>query len=160
LDNNIKKDIFENEILPIFNKIYFADDSPFLIPYIEDKKEYNYLFNIFYHASIYKTLCFLKNIQLTYKEYINLFNNTINSKTFDGFTYIYYFNEAILKIGSYQDEDNLADAIYPLNDNLIKSDIQKISLIQEQKNEIDSVKKNLDKNLSNEDFDVDFEDFE
>ena len=164
LDLNEK--IFEKEVLPLFNKFYFSSDEPFLVPYISDKAEYDHLFNIIYHASIYKHLCFFKNFKLNYEEYSRLFNTTLKFETFDGFTYIKYFSTPIVKIGTYQDEDNnISNSIYPLVDEVIKNDIENLRILDEQDKQIESADEDF--NSSNksvfegfDDFDTDFEDFD
>lgn len=161
----LNEKIFKKDVLPIFNKFYFSSDEPFLIPHINNKAEYEHLFNVIYHASIYKHLCFFKNLQLNFEEYSRLFNTTITFETYNGFTYVKYFSKPIIKIGTYQDEDdNISNSIFPLIDEVIKNDIENLKILDEQDQQIENA--NKDFNSSNnsvfdgfEDFE-DFEDFE
>lgn len=157
LDLNEKT--FEKEVLPLFNKFYFSSNEPFLLPHIDDKTESDNLFSIIYHASIYKHLCFFKNIKLNYKEYSRLFNTTLSFETYNGFTYVKYLSKPIIKIGTYTNEDNtISNSIYPLVEEVIQNDIESLKLLDE----LDKQIKNADQdfNSSNKSVFDGFEDFE
>lgn len=158
--------VFEKEVLPLFDKFYFSSNEPFLLPHIDNKQEYDHLFNIIYHASIYKHLCFFKNFKLNYEEYSRLFNTTLSFETFDGFTYVKYLSKPIIKIGTYQNEDNsISNSIYPLNKKVIDNDIENLKYLEEVEEQIESANNDFkSKNESVfegfEEFDTDFEDFD
>ena len=157
---DLNKEDFENELIPLFNKVYFDSDKPFLIPYLEDKTEYGHFFNIIYHAAIYKHLCFYKDLELNYEEYNRLFNNSITFETYDGFTYVNYFSKPIIKVGIYRDVDGHAEAIYPLDKDLIKQDIEALALIEKQEKQLEDYEKRMEKSRDDIIQDDEFDDFE
>lgn len=156
----LNKEDFENELIPLFKKVYFSSNEPFLIPYIEDITEYNHFFNIFYHASIYKHLCFYRNLDLNYDEYIRLYNSTINTETYDGFTYVNYFSKPILKVGIYEDKEGYSEAIYPLDEELVDKDVKALKLIENQEKNLQKYEKNMEDSREGFVKDDRFSDFE
>lgn len=136
---DLNEETFKKEVLPLFNKFYFSSQEPFLLPHINNKNEYDKFFSIIYHASIYKHLCFFKNIKLNYQEYLRLFNTTLNFETYDGFNYVNYLSKPIIKIGNYKNEDNtISNSIYPLNQEVINNDIENLKHLDELEQQIEN----------------------
>jgi len=134
---DINEEKFKNEVIPIFEKIKFSSGEPFLIPPLSDPEEYNYMFYIFFHGAIYKTLLTIKNIDyLSYQEYINLCNRSISKELFNSITTISYFNTPILEISQYQDSETklFSESIRPLFKQSIDNDIDFLNKLQQEDN--------------------------
>lgn len=162
LNNKIEQDKFEKEVVPLFEKIKFSSNDPFLIPALKDQEEYNYLFYTIFHGAVYKTLLTIKNKKVfSYNEYMDLYNRCITTEVFGGETTIFYFKNPILKVSTYKDKiTNLtSEAIYPLYQKTIENDMNILNKIKKD----EALNKdiiNASNNFSNENNDIDFDDFE
>jgi hypothetical protein len=160
--NKINKVKFEKELMPLFDKVFFSSNEPFIIPAFQDEKEYNSFFYFIYHASIYKTISFIHNKKINFEEYLDIFKRYIYDETARGSTIIYYQKKPILKIEPYKNKDNVTtEAIFPLYKKLIDFDKDILSKIEK-----DKVSEKADSNNLTSDFDaklgdvdLDFNDF-
>lgn len=121
--NAASKKKFKEDIVPLFDKVIFTSEKPFIIPLFKTKEEYNSYFYFIYHAAIYKTITFIQGYEIDFEDYTDIFKRYIHNETIHGSTTIYYQRKAILKISPHTNKDNSkTEAIYPLYKKLIESD--------------------------------------
>ena len=88
---------FEMEVVPIYNKIEITQNEGFKISPFDDYSQYKTLYDYIYLGIIYKFLLKVENKEiLSYEEFLDLCDDFISSRMFDGIKTVSYGRTEIL----------------------------------------------------------------
>jgi len=97
---------FEMEMIPVYNKIEITQNVGFPISPFDEYSQYETLYDYIYLGIIYQFLLKVENKDiLSYDEFLDLCDDFISSRMFDGVKTVSYGKTDILTATSYSEDD-------------------------------------------------------